>query len=347
MNKRQFIIPAVLCCLLSAGCAQEDTTTTGKLAEDYLTLYMEEYYPDISIDPSGIYILEDIPGSGALWDKEKTYIYASTTIRTLGGTITSTRDEKLAQQLGTYAVGNYYGPVYQHIGENFSYAGLDALLSGMRIGGTRTAIIPSWLVTTNRYDSTQKYLNACTSTNNHLQYTVTLAGQTDDIDATEKQQLIDYMEKTYGTLPSPLSFVEDEEADGSFYFVSNTDGFLEEDKRSTDATLKLNYTGRLLTTGQIFDTTNEKIAKDAGIYSEAKTYEPVSITFSDKWDSIAMEGSTAIIDGFQGGLYLMNWVGQKASVVFTSTLGYGTSGNGATIPPYAPLIFELELLKNE
>ena len=346
MNK-SFVLLLSAIGLLAVGCAQQDPASEGKKAEEYITLYMESFYPDVARESSGIYILEDTPGSGELWDDDLDYIYASITVRDLGGTITSTRDEKLAKQLGTYATFNYYGPVYQHIGENFSYAGLDAMLDGMRIGGTRTAILPAWLVTTSRCDSKDAYLKACTKSTNHLMYTVTLAGQTDDIDETEKQQIEDYLKKAYGTAPAPVSFKEDVDPDGSFYFISDVSGFDPDDERSSDATLKLNYTGRLLTTGQIFDTTDEKLAKDIGIYSASRTYEPVTITFSDNWDSIAMNGnSTTLIDGFQGGLSLMKWSKQKATIIFISALGYTSSGSGNIIPPYAPLIFDLELLDN-
>ena len=78
-----------------------------------------------------------------------------------------------------------------------------------------------------------------------------------------------------------------------------------------------------------------------------EAYEPVTITFSDNWDSIAMNGnSTTLIDGFQGGLSLMKWSKQKATIIFISALGYTSSGSGNIIPPYAPLIFDLELLDN-
>ena len=38
-------------------------------------------------------------------------------------------------------------------------------------------------------------------------------------------------------------------------------------------------------------------------------------------------------------------VGQTADVLFTSELGYTTTGSGQTIPPYSPLLFELEVVK--
>ena len=57
-----------------------------------------------------------------------------------------------------------------------------------------------------------------------------------------------------------------------------------------------------------------------------------------------MGTSSSIIDGFKGGISLMKWKGQKATVIFTSKHGYTSSGSGNTIPGFAPLIFELEIL---
>ena len=46
----------------------------------------------------------------------------------------------------------------------------------------------------------------------------------------------------------------------------------------------------------------------------------------------------------RAGIAQMHWVGQKGVVLFVSNLGYTNSGSGQTIPPYSPLLFELELL---
>ena len=41
--------------------------------------------------------------------------------------------------------------------------------------------------------------------------------------------------------------------------------------------IRLHYTGRIKETGEIFDTTYEDVAKEAGIYSEKGIYGPVPI----------------------------------------------------------------------
>ncbi|AFK03904.1 peptidylprolyl isomerase FKBP-type [Emticicia oligotrophica DSM 17448] len=54
-------------------------------------------------------------------------------------------------------------------------------------------------------------------------------------------------------------------------------------------------------------------------------------------------GDGAVVKGFEEGLLKMR-VGEKAVLVFPSTLGYGVNGSNTTIPPYAPLIFNVEIV---
>lgn len=342
MNRKVFKPLALLAvtCAVAVACAQENTKSTGEKAKEYLELFIQKYYPYVTPNEYGIFVLEETPGTGKVWSPDSAYTYAHSTIRTLSGTISSTTDETLSKQLGTYAFGNYYGPRFQATGENISYAGVDALLKGMRMGGSRRAIVPAWLLTTSRFSTTQEYLDACT-TDAHLEYTVTIYNQNNDISRTEIDSLSRYVQARYPG-QKPVSFTE-EEPDGSFYFVSDSSAFIGKHKFSTDTTLLLNYTGRLLN-GQVFDTTVERVAKDAGIYNAGRTYEPQSVTVTSDYKSITMGGSSSLITGFKAGIGQMKWLGQKAIILFTSEHGYTSNGSGQTIPPYSPLIFELELL---
>ena len=338
---KNFTLAAVVC-LLAAGCAKDSSMKTGEKAQEYLKLYIEKYYPYVTPNEYGLYVLEETPGTGSAWTESVPYVYARTTIRDLGGTITSTTEETLAQQLGTYTQGNYYGPKYQETGQEKSYLGLDNLLKGMRVGGTRKAIIPSWQLTTSRYSNSKEYIDACTS-DAHMEYTVTLEGISSDMAATEKDSLAKYVLHNYGPGLSPTTIASDV-TEGAFYFISDSTAFIGKPYFPSDTTLKLNYTGRLLN-GQVFDTTIERVAKDAGIYSTSKTYGPVSVTFASKYTEVKMGESSSLITGFKGGLYKLRWIGQKADALFTSELGYTATGSGQTIPPYSPLLFELEVVK--
>ncbi|MFY7909802.1 MAG: FKBP-type peptidyl-prolyl cis-trans isomerase [Emticicia sp.] len=75
------------------------------------------------------------------------------------------------------------------------------------------------------------------------------------------------------------------------------------------------YTGFLVSTGKQFDTGQFNV----------------------------LLGANGVVKGFEEGLLKMK-VGEKATLVFPSSLGYGTTGSGSSIPPYAPLIFNVEIV---
>lgn len=55
-------------------------------------------------------------------------------------------------------------------------------------------------------------------------------------------------------------------------------------------------------------------------------------------------GVGQVIEGWDEGILLLN-EGDKARLVIPSELAYGASGAGGVIPPHAPLIFDVELVK--
>lgn len=96
----------------------------------------------------------------------------------------------------------------------------------------------------------------------------------------------------------------------------------------------VNYTGSLLS-GTVFDTSDKEAAKSAGVYNDQRPYEPIPLTL----------GAHSVIQGWEEALLLMN-AGTKARIIIPSKLGYDKMGNGP-IPPYSPLVFEMELVKIE
>ena len=340
MNKYVLSLGVVL--LLAAGCAKENTPSTGATAKDYLEKWVQEFHPELQPNADGLYMMDDTPGTGVLWDESHGYTLGYVTIRTLGGTISATDEEKLAQQLGTWVEGNYYGPRIFATGEGISYAGVDKLLTGMRMGGTRTAIVPAWMITQSRYGTQQEYIDAATSSTS-LIYTITPESQFDDLDRWEKDSLLTYARRHYGADIQSQIIPGKEAADSTLYFVSDSTAFSGREPFARDTTLRINYTGRLLN-GQVFDTSVAEVAVAARIYNESKTYQPLSVTYASNYDSIKTSDGSDLIDGFQIGLYRMRWTGQKAVVLFTSSLGYTSTGSGDVIPPYSPLLFELEIL---
>lgn len=54
-------------------------------------------------------------------------------------------------------------------------------------------------------------------------------------------------------------------------------------------------------------------------------------------------GAKGAIDGFDKGVSKMR-VGEKATLIFPSALGYGTRSQGSDIPAYSPLVFDIEVI---
>lgn len=341
-DMRKILPMAAVLCLMASGCAKESTINTGQKAKQYLTLFMEKYYPQAAPTEEGLYILEDKEGDGEVWSPDSTHVYVEYTIRTLDGNISSSTDYKIAQQLGTYDSSNYYGPRFMAQGSGSSFVGVDLLMEGMKEGGSRKAVIPAWLLNTSRLSTQEAYINACTTEAN-LIYDITFHGQTGNIDRMEIDSLEHYVMDWYGVGREKSISFSDQVSEGAFYFFSDTTEFAGTRHIPKDTTVTINYTGYLLN-GQAFDTTDEIIAKDHNIYyTTGKSYKPVSVTFSSDYTNIKM-GSSTLITGFQGGLSKMCFVGQKATFMFTSALGYSGSGSGSAIPPYSPLIFEVEIV---
>jgi FKBP-type peptidyl-prolyl cis-trans isomerase FklB len=96
-------------------------------------------------------------------------------------------------------------------------------------------------------------------------------------------------------------------------------------------TVRVNYTGKLLN-NKVFDTSIEQVARDKGIFSASRVYQPLRYPI----------GLGFTITGFEFALSMMH-PGEKATVIFPSRLGYGSQANGE-IPANSPLIFELDLL---
>jgi FKBP-type peptidyl-prolyl cis-trans isomerase FklB len=97
-------------------------------------------------------------------------------------------------------------------------------------------------------------------------------------------------------------------------------------------TVSVNYTGKTLDK-KIFDSSIEQVARDNGIFSAGRKYQPLRYAV----------GYGLTISGFEFAISMMH-PGEKATVIFPSRLGYGTQASGG-IPANSPLIFELDLVQ--
>ncbi len=90
--------------------------------------------------------------------------------------------------------------------------------------------------------------------------------------------------------------------------------------------------------GTLFDTSKEEVAKEKGIYNQARAnqggYGPMVTKYGP---------DAPLIPGFRAGIQEMS-VGDKATLFIPSHLGYGERGAGGVIPPNTDLIFKVELV---
>lgn len=346
MRKTIFSIAATA--IIIAGCAKPADTTKNDAEKKYFDSWILINHPDAQKTTLGSYILESREGSGkaAGSAQENPYVRLNYTIRGLDGKVSSTSDEKMAKQLGTYAESSYYGPQIMSRKEGTVATGLEELLESMKAGGRMKAAVPGWLTGSKVYGSAEEYLRNASGTN--AIYELELLEAIPDIKKWEVDSLVRYMQVNYPDV-NPADTASTEEFNGKkygFYYVLQKATDLPDSTFKADTKVYLNYTGRLLN-GKVFDTTIEKTAKDAGIYSASKTYAPTYATWKDSYNDITLgSGESKIIDGFKFALFRMK-PHEKGTAIFYSAYGYTDSGSGETIPAYSPLIFEFELVDSK
>ena len=319
-----------------ASCAKNEASGLNDAGKRYLESWIKIHHPGAVKDGLGIYILDETPGSGKAAGKAEDYPYAyiTYTASDLDGNIKESTDADVAKQLGSFNEGNYYGPIILLRNSTAMTAGQEMVLNPMRVGGSRTAVIPGWFNTSSyRYETEDDYLKNISGDDSIL--SITLHDVISDITKWQLDSIDRYMARTFTHPKDSLKY-------GFYYYQlippSDTTSF-----SSSDA-VYINYTGRLLN-GKVFDTTYEKTAKDAGIYSTSSTYEPLKVNLAEEYSDYSMTtgSSTAgFVDGFSYCLSLMK-TGERGICIFYSDLGYQGTAKG-NIPAFSPLRFEIEMI---
>ncbi|MDH5825395.1 FKBP-type peptidyl-prolyl cis-trans isomerase [Sphingobacterium faecium] len=96
-------------------------------------------------------------------------------------------------------------------------------------------------------------------------------------------------------------------------------------------TVVVNYIGKL-TNDKVFDTNQADLAKEHKVFNPQRPYEALRLHL----------GVDGVITGWTEAFQLFN-KGTKATLVIPSALAYGERPAG-TIPPYSPLVFEVEVV---
>ena len=103
-------------------------------------------------------------------------------------------------------------------------------------------------------------------------------------------------------------------------------------KVAAGRTVAMNYTGRLLD-GTMFDSSVESDAIQGGLQQPGRTYEPLTYVV----------GQMRLIPGWEESVMGMP-EGTVMQVVMPSAQAYGPQGAGKDIPPYSPLVFDIEIV---
>ena len=335
MNKIIKTAAYILAGFVVLSCAKAVKTGPNEAEQRYFNAWMSQNHPGVQPTGLGIYILEEEDGTGATV-KEDGFIYADYVTTDLEGNITSYTDKQTAKQLGKYDTTSFYGPKVMSTTEGTMPAGLAEALIGMKEGGRKKVIIPSWLMSHMSYDTEEEYLASSSSSASTI-YDITVRTYTDSIQLHEINLIEDYIKK------NPQIFNSKMVNDTTGFYYQPLSENISTEKFEKDTTIYINYTGRLLN-GLVFDTTIEKVAKDNGIYSSSRTYGPTEVNWGEKYDGITLGSSkSTVIPGFALTLWHMHPM-EKGMGVFYSPLGYSFNGSGSSIPGYAPLIFEIEIV---
>ena len=292
---------------------------------------------------NGIYVYKDdeIEGTGETVEKDG-YAIVEYKAYDLLGNISEYTGADIAKQLGEYDPAKYYGPQVWLTHDGAIASGIQNALVGMKVGGSKKFIIPSWLMSYSSYSSAEEYLKHSTNYSNTI-YDITVKDFTDSIDVWQIDSIKRYIVENFS---EENAFSNDTTG---YFFRRDMELPSSAKDFPSDTSIYINYTGKLLN-GLVFDTTDEKTAKDNNIYSSSRSYEPVKITWGEEFNEITMgtDGSS-VISGFAMTIWRMKYDTDdtewkdECTGIFYSPLGYGYSGSGSSIPGYSPLIFEIKV----
>ena len=158
MKKIFTVILYTAVALAVAGCAKADQPGPNDANKRFFDAWIKVHHPDVKPTGLGIYVIEETEGSGAVVGKDG-FAIVDYTITDLEGNITSFTDKMTAKQLGEYDTAYYYGSKVWTTAEGTIQAGVAEALLGMKAGGSKKVIIPSWLMTYKTYDTAEDYIN--------------------------------------------------------------------------------------------------------------------------------------------------------------------------------------------
>lgn len=319
MNGKFFLFLLMPFLLLVIGCDRVvDDSQGDEMAR--LDAWLKVNNITTTPTPSGLYYISKQEGTGVT-PVDSNWVIFSYVARSIDDVVyeTTYKDTaKLYDIYGIYKKTTNYVPAYrQYLSNTFTPKGLMEGISMMKEGGKARLIIPSKLgFGKNGFSLVPAYTT--------IVYDVELVKIVPDPEIYEKSKIAEYLASNPG-----FTSISD-----SIYIKTLTAGTVLGGV-AKDSIVQVNYTGRFLN-GFIFDTNIKSVAIDSSIYVATKTYSPLEFTI----------GANTVKPGFEMAVKHMIQ-GEKVKVVIPSTYMYGELGSssGATpIPPFATLVFEIELI---
>lgn len=320
MNVLNKILLASATAFLAFSCAEEKDESSDSIQNRILQAFIETNYPDAVQSPSGLYIVDSIPGTG-LTLEEGQYALVDYTITYLDGSYISYTSDSIARQLGEYTPAGYYHPRILKVSE--SNAGIKEIFTGMKEGGMIKAVIPATLLDE---ESGNEIVHSDGSARIYEFY---LREVIDNAYTYQIQQLEEFSYTTY----------ELDSTEYGFYFTKNLYTI---DSIESGTSADVRYVGKYLD-GTVFDTNVADTAKKYRIYSSSNEYSALSFKYQDSEEETL--SSNSFVEGFTKALWRMGY-GDHGVAYFYSSLGYGDNGN-SSIPGFVPLFFELWIEEHE
>ena len=327
--------------LLTSGCAKQVKDGPNDTNKRIFDAWIEINHKNATRTDLGVYIIEEQTGTGAEVTKDG-FAFADYTITDLSGNINSYTSKETAKQLGQYDTTSYYGPKVQTTASGTIMAGVADAIIGMKVGGHRKFIIPSWLLSYKEFSTEEEYLGLSSSYSSAI-YDITIRDYADNINKWQIDSIGRYFAKNSDIFNGMTAKDSLKEYSGMYY--KQIKAPVDTTSFPKDTTIYINYTGQLLN-GLIFDTTDERTAKDNGLYNPERTYGPVKVKWGESYSDITMgSNESSIISGFALTLWQMRAM-EEGIGVFIADYGYSNSGSGSSIPAYAPLIFKIQIVED-
>jgi len=336
MNNHRYFLTSILVLLISlSGC---EKTVDEREADELLRLeaYISIHYPNAIKTASGLYYIINDEGDSVNGLKPGTddYVIINYTNMDLDGDVFETNNDSIAKKFDIYSSATRYIPAFRKLSNKINplVAGLSEGLGLINEGGKARLILPSRLAYGgNKYKTLPPFSSVIID--------VELLRVVKDPNAYEQELIDNYLDEFY-----PEAILDSIRID-SMYFLAITEKIPADDHHTsnslytqpTDQEIKDNdivsvfYQGRFLD-NFLFDTNIQSVSEEDGTYDANKSYVPIKVTV----------GGSGYIDGFSVALrHLTTYT--YAKVIIPSYLAYKENGS-STIPPFSPLIFELDVL---